>query len=88
MEEGNGTVVLSSVTFAPVPEDDNTFLKCVGDNPKLLGVGQEDSFKLNVVCKYFTTSYTKVPPQEILRTSSNILNNCKKLDILVLSWKH
>lgn len=60
MEEGNGTVVLSSVTFSPVPEDDSTFLKCVGDNPKLLGVGQEDSFKLNVVCKYFTTSYTKV----------------------------
>lgn len=59
VEEGNDTVVLSSVTFAPVPEDDGTFLKCVGDNPKLLGVGQEDSFKLNVVCKCFAPPRTE-----------------------------
>lgn len=54
-EENNETVVVSSVTFAPVPEDDGTFLKCLGDNPKLMGVGQEDSFKLNVVCKSLPT---------------------------------
>lgn len=70
MEEGNETVVLSSVTFAPVPEDDATFLKCVGDNPKLLGVGQEDSFKLNVVCKCFAMP----------RTNTSTLLNCCRLD--------
>jgi hypothetical protein len=51
-EEGNETIVISSVTFAPVPEDDGTFLKCLGDNPNLPGFSQEDSFKLNVVCEY------------------------------------
>ncbi|KAK9878561.1 hypothetical protein WA026_022633 [Henosepilachna vigintioctopunctata] len=51
-EETNETSVVSSVAFAPVPEDDGTFLKCIGDNSKLIGVAQEDSFKLNVVCKY------------------------------------
>ncbi|XP_008195943.1 hemicentin-2 isoform X1 [Tribolium castaneum] len=49
LEEGNETVVISSVTFSPEPEDDGTFLKCLGDNPKLPGFSQEDSFKLNVV---------------------------------------
>lgn len=51
MEEGTETVVTSSVTFAPVPEDDHTILKCVGDNPKLHKVELEDSFTLNVVCE-------------------------------------
>lgn len=53
IEDGNDTLVISSVTFSPVPEDDGTFLKCIGDNPKLPGVGQDDSFKLSVVCKLF-----------------------------------
>lgn len=52
LEGGNETVVTSSVTFAPVPEDDNTMLKCQGDNPSLPGTGLEDSFLLNIVCKY------------------------------------
>lgn len=47
----NETMVISSVTFAPVPEDDNTLLQCKGDNPKLQGVSQTDTFALNVVCK-------------------------------------
>lgn len=52
VEGGNETVVSSSVTFAPVPEDDGTFLKCQGDNPSLPDAGStEDSFKLNIVCK-------------------------------------
>lgn len=52
LEEGtNESLVLNSVTFAPVPEDDGTILKCIGENPKLPGMSQEDSFKLNVVCK-------------------------------------
>ncbi|KAL3285809.1 hypothetical protein HHI36_000331 [Cryptolaemus montrouzieri] len=53
-EESNETMVVSSVAFAPVPEDDGTFLKCIGDNVKLIGAALEDSFKLNVVCKYLT----------------------------------
>ncbi|CAH0552052.1 unnamed protein product [Brassicogethes aeneus] len=62
IEDGNDTLVISSVTFAPVPEDDGTFLKCIGDNPKLPGVGQEDSFKLNVV----------YPPQVKLHLGSTL----------------
>ncbi|XP_068896436.1 protein turtle homolog A-like isoform X3 [Tenebrio molitor] len=61
-EEGNETIVISSVTFAPVPEDDGTFLKCLGDNPNLPGFSQEDSFKLNVV----------YPPQVVLHLGSTL----------------
>lgn len=51
IEEGNETAITSTLTFIPVPEDDSSVLKCVGENPKLAGVMLEDSFKLNVVCK-------------------------------------
>lgn len=60
--DGNETAVISSVTFAPVPEDDGTVLKCKGDNPKLPGVSQSDTITLNVVCK--------------LRFESNFLQFC------------
>ncbi|KAF5299772.1 hypothetical protein FQA39_LY11442 [Lamprigera yunnana] len=62
VEGGNETTVSSTVTFAPVPEDDGTFLKCLGDNPSLPGVGQEDSFKLNIV----------YPPQVSLHLGSTL----------------
>ncbi|KAK5647891.1 hypothetical protein RI129_002783 [Pyrocoelia pectoralis] len=62
VEGGNDTTVSSTVTFAPVPEDDGTFLKCLGDNPSLPGVGQEDSFKLNIV----------YPPQVSLHLGSTL----------------
>lgn len=64
-EEGNDTVVRSSVTFAPVPEDDGTFLKCLGDNPKLPGYSQEDSFKLNVVCEYTSLNMPYRYPEDV-----------------------
>lgn len=51
-EGGNETIVISSVTFAPVPEDDSTMLKCQGENPSLPGTAMEDSFALNIVCEY------------------------------------
>lgn len=50
-------MVMSSVTFAPVPEDHNTILKCLGDNPELQGFSLEDSFKLDVVCKSMHVNY-------------------------------
>ncbi|GLV36526.1 sidestep III [Carabus blaptoides fortunei] len=62
LEGGNETVVTSSVTFAPVPEDDNTMLKCQGDNPSLPGTGLEDSFLLNIV----------YPPQVVLHLGSTL----------------
>ncbi|CAG9764806.1 unnamed protein product [Ceutorhynchus assimilis] len=63
LEEGtNDSLVLNSVTFAPVPEDDGTVLKCIGENPKLLGSSLEDSFKLNVV----------YPPQVVLHLGSTL----------------
>lgn len=50
-ESDNENAVISALTFVPVPEDDGSLLKCVGENPKLEGTSMEDSFKLNVVCK-------------------------------------
>lgn len=64
------------MTFAPVPEDDGTFLKCIGDNPKLISVAQEDSFKLNVVCKYDIHTNLKIKSIEICFCSRHSkLNN-------------
>ncbi|XP_057664801.1 hemicentin-1-like isoform X2 [Diorhabda carinulata] len=58
----NETSVLTTITFVPVPEDDNSVFKCVGENPKLTGVGLEDSFKLNVV----------YPPQVVLHLGNTL----------------
>uniref|UniRef100_A0AAR5PEF8 Ig-like domain-containing protein n=1 Tax=Dendroctonus ponderosae TaxID=77166 RepID=A0AAR5PEF8_DENPD len=60
--DSNESLVLSSVSFAPVPEDDGTVLKCIGTNPKLLAYSQEDSFRLNVV----------YPPQVVLSLGSTL----------------
>lgn len=62
-------MVISSVTFSPEPEDDGTFLKCLGDNPKLPGFSQEDSFKLNVVCKYPFISSEKNDYRAVINTA-------------------
>ncbi|KAJ8925413.1 hypothetical protein NQ315_009245, partial [Exocentrus adspersus] len=62
LEEGNETSVISTITFVPVPEDDGSIFKCVGENPQLTGVGLEDSFKLNVV----------YPPQVALHLGSTL----------------
>ncbi|XP_050293080.1 hemicentin-1 isoform X2 [Anthonomus grandis grandis] len=62
-EISNGSaVVVNTVSFVPVPEDDGTLLKCIGENPKLPGMSQEDSFKLNVV----------YPPQVVLHLGSTL----------------
>ncbi|XP_039282300.1 Down syndrome cell adhesion molecule-like protein 1 homolog [Nilaparvata lugens] len=45
----NETVVTSTVTFAPVPEDDGHHIKCHGVNPKIPGSSLEDTIMLNVV---------------------------------------
>jgi hypothetical protein len=47
----NETVVMSTVTFFPTPDDDGHVLKCKAENPKISGSGMEDSLNLNVVCK-------------------------------------
>ncbi|XP_060522405.1 synaptogenesis protein syg-2-like isoform X2 [Cylas formicarius] len=63
LDEGtNDTLVLHSVTFVPVPEDDGTILKCIGENPKLPDSSLEDSFRLNVV----------YPPQVTLHLGSTL----------------
>ena len=48
----NETVLASTITFSPTPEDDNHLLKCQALNPKIPGSTLEDSITLNVVCKY------------------------------------
>ncbi|KAL1501112.1 hypothetical protein ABEB36_006499 [Hypothenemus hampei] len=58
----NDSLVMNSLTFTPVPEDDGSMLKCVGENPKLTSSGQEDSFMLNVV----------YPPQVVLNLGSTL----------------
>nr|CAH7737718.1 unnamed protein product [Callosobruchus chinensis] len=62
IEEGNETLSESTITFVPVPEDDGSIFKCIGENPKLIGVGLEDSFKLNVV----------YPPQVVLHLGNTL----------------
>ncbi|CAH1995466.1 unnamed protein product [Acanthoscelides obtectus] len=62
VEDGNETVSESTITFVPVPEDDGSIFKCIGENPKLVGVGLEDSFKLNVV----------YPPQVVLHLGNTL----------------
>lgn len=47
----NGSVVISTLTFLPVPSDDNTKLKCEGSNPRLPNSALEDTLILNVLCK-------------------------------------
>ncbi|XP_021920840.1 carcinoembryonic antigen-related cell adhesion molecule 1-like [Zootermopsis nevadensis] len=49
-ESGNETVVMSTVTFSPKPDDDGHVLKCKAENPMVSGSGLEDSLSLNVVC--------------------------------------
>lgn len=61
-ENSNDSTVTSTVTFVPVPEDDGTILKCIGENPKLPHMNQEDYFKLNVV----------YPPQVVLSLGSTL----------------
>jgi hypothetical protein len=50
-ESENETVVTSTVTFSPRPDDDGHVLKCKAENPMISGSGLEDSLSLNVVCK-------------------------------------
>ncbi|XP_077301047.1 B-cell receptor CD22-like [Arctopsyche grandis] len=45
----NETLVVSSLSFAPSPEDDGTRLRCQADNPRLPASPLDDSFTLNVV---------------------------------------
>ncbi|XP_014228892.1 hemicentin-2-like [Trichogramma pretiosum] len=47
--EGPGMLVLSTLTFAPLPEDHGKILKCRGENPVLQAPHLEDSFHMNVV---------------------------------------
>ncbi|CAH1161326.1 unnamed protein product [Phyllotreta striolata] len=62
ISQENDTSVITTLTFVPVPEDDNSIFKCVGENPKLGGVGLEDSFKFNVV----------YPPQVVLHLGNTL----------------
>ncbi|XP_074036951.1 protein turtle homolog A isoform X2 [Leptinotarsa decemlineata] len=62
IEEGNDTSVITTITFVPVPEDDGSIFRCIGENPKLNGVGLEDYFRLNVV----------YPPQVVLHLGNTL----------------
>lgn len=44
--------VQSTLTFSPLPEDHGKILKCLGRNPEIPNSDLEDSFHMNVVCKY------------------------------------
>lgn len=49
----NGSVIVSTLTFRPMPDDDGTTLKCEGSNPRLPNSALEDSIVLTVMCKQF-----------------------------------
>ncbi|KAG7204013.1 hypothetical protein KM043_001875 [Ampulex compressa] len=48
-DDGNTSVVLSTLIFSPVPDDHGKILKCRGENPDLPDAYLEDFFQLNVV---------------------------------------
>ncbi|XP_014604552.1 PREDICTED: nephrin-like [Polistes canadensis] len=49
LDDGNSSVVLSTLIFSPIPDDNSQILKCRGENPELLGAYLEDFFQLNVI---------------------------------------
>lgn len=51
-ETGNSTVVVSTITYSPLPEDNNKQLRCQGTNPMLSAGFLEDFIQLNVFCKF------------------------------------
>ncbi|XP_055585005.1 hemicentin-2-like [Uranotaenia lowii] len=58
----NGSLVTSTLTFRPQPEDDGTILKCEGSNPRLQNSVLEDSVIMNVM----------YPPQVTLSLGSTL----------------
>lgn len=50
-ETGNSKIVLSTLLYSPMPEDNNKQLRCQGMNPMLPTGSLEDSFQLNIYCK-------------------------------------
>ncbi|KAG5671866.1 hypothetical protein PVAND_002037 [Polypedilum vanderplanki] len=59
----NGSVVISTLTFLPMPSDDNTKLKCEGSNPRLPNSALEDTLIMNVLY-----------PPEVMLTLGSTLN--------------
>ncbi|XP_049786342.1 hemicentin-2-like [Schistocerca cancellata] len=47
--DGNETVVLSRLTFQPLPDDDGHVLRCHAENPRIPASGLEAQLHLNVV---------------------------------------
>lgn len=41
----------STLLFQPLPEDDDTILRCEGKNPRLPSSVLNDTILLNVMCK-------------------------------------
>lgn len=52
VQQINGSVSISTLTFRPIPDDDGTILKCEGSNPRLPNSALEDSLVLIVMCKH------------------------------------
>ncbi|XP_003702634.2 sidestep III [Megachile rotundata] len=67
IDVGNASVVLSTLIFSPVPDDNGKILKCRGENPALPDAYLEDFFQLNVV----------FPPKVQLHLGSNL--NAEKI---------
>ncbi|KAL0270121.1 UNVERIFIED_CONTAM: hypothetical protein PYX00_007628 [Menopon gallinae] len=58
----NETAVVGSLAFTPEPDDDGHILRCIADNPFILGSAIDDSYKFDV-------SY---PPQVTLRLGNTL----------------
>lgn len=91
-ESSNETVVMSTLTFIPEPDDDAHVLKCRAENPMISGSGLEDSLSLNVVYPPQVTLQlgNKLNPDTIKENDDvyfecNIRANPKKYKI---TWLH
>lgn len=59
VQQQNGSVAISTLTFRPIPDDDGTILKCEGSNARLPNSALEDSMTLIIMCKLNEKRLTK-----------------------------
>jgi hypothetical protein len=78
--------VISTLTFVPLPADDNTKLKCEGSNPRLQNSALEDTLIMNVLCKFPSyslrpTPTDHVPPCHLSWDLSSLFYVCDTLEM-------
>ncbi|KAF7990771.1 hypothetical protein HCN44_000576 [Aphidius gifuensis] len=91
-ETGNSKIVLSTLLYSPMPEDNNKQLRCQGMNPMLPTGSLEDSFQLNI---YFPPKVSleigNTLNAQNIKEEDDVYFECKILANPVhhkITWKH